>query len=580
MATGGGGDPRMRFVIEADNRASAEMERATADARALGGAARQAGQEYSRLSDEDLAKASAQFDLLYGTGTKAATATKDLGEAANLGALGIGRIRNELGTLTGRLTGTNTAIDRVAGALGGFAVGDPVMIAVLAGISALSLVWDSLGTKSDELADRLDKNMKRMRQSSIDAQLAVGDLQVARATTDQAAAARAVRDAIPVYDAKTGLQTNGSDIEALKRKLQEANADLAQWQANKAQLDYQTRNAADRNAAEQLAILVRSNNATHAERQRALALLKQDQAEVDALGTSQTDNVRRLALIRDVNTLDSALNPKGTSRAADSLAAARLRLTETDARRASDEFARSLPRFTTATDVYDEQQKNGPMRARGVAEGARREAAGSAAEDPATKALLKAYNDRNAAVAKANKAYLDAEKKHWLAVESVVMGSVDALVRGQISLGRAVLQAALAPEIMHLQALAAKHMALAAADFATGNVIGGAKETAGAAALTAGASLLAMFAQGSGGSGGGFGGGGGGGGGFGGGVGTFRPDSAGTDAGNVTIQLITKHPSSPDVVDSIVYQINRGNVLKRPPIPIPPTSGIQTPGAP
>lgn len=101
---------------------------------------------------------------------------------------------------------------------------------------------------------------------------------------------------------------------------------------------------------------------------------------------------------------------------------------------------------------------------------------------------------------------------------------------------------------------------------------------AGAAALTAGASLLGSFAQGGGGGGSGYGGGGGG---YGGGpgVGTFRPDSAGSGNGDLHLTLITQHPSSPNVVDSVVYQINRGNTLKRPPIPIPPTSGIQVVGS-
>ena len=56
----------------------------------------------------------------------------------------IGRLRQDLGSLIGRLTGTNLAVDRVGSALGAMAIGNVAIIGVLAGIAGIAFAYDKL----------------------------------------------------------------------------------------------------------------------------------------------------------------------------------------------------------------------------------------------------------------------------------------------------------------------------------------------------------------------------------------------------------------------------------------------------
>ena len=78
------------------------------------------------------------------------------GLAAGMHGLQLGRLRMELGTLLGRLSGTNTALDRMGGAIASMAVGDPMIIGVLAGLAALAAGYKFLTKDAHDAAKALD----------------------------------------------------------------------------------------------------------------------------------------------------------------------------------------------------------------------------------------------------------------------------------------------------------------------------------------------------------------------------------------------------------------------------------------
>jgi hypothetical protein len=76
---------------------------------------------------------------------------------------------------------------------------------------------------------------------------------------------------------------------------------------------------------------------------------------------------------------------------------------------------------------------------------------------------------------------------------------------------------------------------------------------------------------------GGGGGGSSGGGGGGGGAdpnGAFRPRTGTEGQGNVVINLLTQDPYGATKIQQVMYELNRAQVLGRPPVQIPPTTGI------
>lgn len=91
---------------------------------------------------------------------KFAKAMEAGGNAAGAHGLQLGRLRMELGTLVGRLTDTSTALDRMGGALGGMAIGDPLVIGALAGIAGIGMAYEAL-TKSTRDAAEAQKDLEK-----------------------------------------------------------------------------------------------------------------------------------------------------------------------------------------------------------------------------------------------------------------------------------------------------------------------------------------------------------------------------------------------------------------------------------
>lgn len=290
------GESAQQRVLSASERATQSQIRQAQQVQRL-------GREYDLLGSSDIAKASQWYDQMFGATTKVTAATEN-------SISGLGRLRYSMGSLAARATDTSPIVGRFAGVLGGFAVGNPWTLAILAGIAAVGYAWKTLGAQADDLATKVSDAMKKVHAETVSAQLAMGDLQLARAKADVQAAQSRLSAATPTYDAKTGLDVNAANRTGAAEALVAANAELFAAQQTKNQIDYQMSGDAYKNAADNLALLVHTNHATHEERQRAIATYRSDLTEIAALGKSQTDNVRRAQLIEQSETLKSALYPK------------------------------------------------------------------------------------------------------------------------------------------------------------------------------------------------------------------------------------------------------------------------------
>lgn len=221
-------------------------------------------------------------------------------------------------------------------------------------------------------------------------------------------------------------------------------------------------------------------------------------------------------------------------------------------------------------------------------------------EEQLTAMRVAAANERgervaNAEAQAAKKVNDEVQKAHdaqLKAIESNVRNTVNALTRGiqaeerarkeadpkkrqadmvkaEEELGRALLKAMLDPEVKHMEAMATKEFAMAAAA-GFFNPVDALRHAAAGAAYTAGAIAISEFEDlgggGSGGAGGGYGSSS---------QGTFTPATNDSSAGGgVTLNLITRNPYGRDSIQQTLFEIDRAGILKRQGINIPPTSGI------
>jgi hypothetical protein len=114
-----------------------------------------------------------QADMAADASRKAASAVQTVATAhgkAGVAAMGhglqLGRLRMELGTLLGRLTGTNTALDRMGGAIASMALGDPIVIGALAGVAALAAGYQFLTKNAREAEKALQDVRKRAAEAA------------------------------------------------------------------------------------------------------------------------------------------------------------------------------------------------------------------------------------------------------------------------------------------------------------------------------------------------------------------------------------------------------------------------------
>lgn len=145
------------------------------------------------------------------------------------------------------------------------------------------------------------------------------------------------------------------------------------------------------------------------------------------------------------------------------------------------------------------------------------------------------------------------------------------IIRSQDGLTKALKRAAIEPIVTWLEGTAAQELVAAARHAASLDFFGAARHAGVAAlAIAAGRRLAAMGGLGGGGgSAGGSGGGGG---------GTFTPSPAATGGGGTTINLYTRNPYGEDAIAETLYYTNRADILKKPPLQIPPTTGFSRNG--
>lgn len=154
--------------------------------------------------------------------------------------------------------------------------------------------------------------------------------------------------------------------------------------------------------------------------------------------------------------------------------------------------------------------------------------------------------------------------------EDVLNASLDAYVRGGESLQRVLIKMALDPIITELQGIAVRQAIKAAQHAAAFDFVGAAKHAAVAGLALGGARQVAQLGGGGGGAGGGAVGSAGGGGGS-----TFEPRSGGVGAGVVHLTLITRNPYGRDEIQNTLYELQRGGMLRLPPVQLPPTAKIE-----
>lgn len=88
----------------------------------------------------------------------------------NLTGLQVGQLRNELATLIGRLTGTNTAVDRVAGSLGGMALGEGAILGALLGVAALGMAYEKLTEQTRKLKKETEDAQEALHKLHVEQQ--------------------------------------------------------------------------------------------------------------------------------------------------------------------------------------------------------------------------------------------------------------------------------------------------------------------------------------------------------------------------------------------------------------------------
>lgn len=94
--------------------------------------------------------------------SKTGPALKLVADHGTKAHLSMGKLKQELQTLTRQVTGTNPVVTQLAGVLGEFALGGPLMMGVLGGVAALAFAYDKLTAstrKAREENEKLGKSL-------------------------------------------------------------------------------------------------------------------------------------------------------------------------------------------------------------------------------------------------------------------------------------------------------------------------------------------------------------------------------------------------------------------------------------
>jgi hypothetical protein len=386
-------------------------------------------------------------------------------EVAAVGAgAGLGRIRQGLTSLVAQMTGTIPVLDRIVSSMGGMALGTGVIVGVLAALAAVAAAYRFLTSDARAAAKAQDEALQKMVEwdkkrhvgaaGEFGENLAGGGQALVRETTTRSAVARAGS----VFGGGIGaladlwLDHTKTSYAANAQAIREGGAVLGE-ETTRTFLEQRGREAAT------LAENIKSNNATHAERLRAVELLKQDRTLMAQYKGAGVSGDLRSALGSQIEGLDSALNPDVKKIRADpSIARAAKEEDRTKAMIAAlDEEAAASDRMLAArrrgTDAAAKQEVEETVRLQlaqtGLAVGTARYAQverdirqtidnTAAVKDlnDADKEREKADKARDVAAKKANDEAIAEQKKQMQAVDSLFKSSFTTLFTDITSKGK------------------------------------------------------------------------------------------------------------------------------------------------
>jgi len=493
-------------------------------------------------------------------------------------SLSIGRLEMALASYAGKAVGANRVTELLATTMGRFALGSIWITGILIGASGVVWAYDKLtdaSRKVEEASDKAIASIEKMLHlkslgAGADLQDQVSDINkqinvlAARLQTARDAAKK--QESSPFGEGKTTVADIEADIQGLRKTRDAAVAEItdirvkADWAAASALFDAEKaagvfpeldkkkgksgERADDKWEKAQLANAERGGAA--ATEAIARALDEQDKLRKRAAETEEKDGERAFAMtsVMSSKTLDLVLAREN-------------KVFEIEKNHANREYLKQL----------DEIQKL------------------QISEDEKTKLIVLAAQERDAAVnvarakqqtkeeAGAAKALALEERKAAKRL-AIIRGNIDRIVNAEGSVVQTLKRIALEPVVSELESIAAKEAVKALEAAASFNFPGAALHTAAAAAAIVAAHEVAGWAGGSS-SGGSSGSAGGAGSGGSQGGGTFEPRTGAQGAGSVTINLITRNPYGRDQVQQVMWEINRAGILNRPPVEIPPTTGIQ-----
>jgi len=273
------------------------------------------GAQYSQLTSGELSNAVAWFDKMYGPAKKVAEVQGEMGAASGLAVGGIGRLRQSFASLAAQATGTSPMLDRIITTLGAFGAGNVVVIGVLAGITGVAYAIHELSGVSEQS----EKALAALRGEIEKDGDALGTLSVKAAAAESALAKHllgmsgSLKELLSTTNLKAlaegalGFITGGAGGGGAGY-FASLGASVGQGAADQTKADQD----AQRKRADALSTLIRDNNASKAERARALGDLRKDQAELLALRGKFDDTsvARRLDLSGQVRELTDAFTEK------------------------------------------------------------------------------------------------------------------------------------------------------------------------------------------------------------------------------------------------------------------------------
>lgn len=270
------------------------------------------------------------------------------GKAATRASVGINTLRSSMTSLAQQALQTAPGVAQVTGVLGSMALGSAATVGIMAGIAAIGLAWNKLTADAKRLKEetqaaiaKLDELAKRRLEGpagSTPSDVGKTSADIARLQQELAAEQASKAFAESAAGKKSGLdpgvytariESTRADIERLKGLVKAGEQSITEAYRDAARQNTAT-------YASDLAALINANRSSATLRQEALALIKQNSAEIANLeGGGPAGYARRAELIAQNKQLSDSLNPPKEA-AKDAR----------DAAKAMNEWADAQARFT------------------------------------------------------------------------------------------------------------------------------------------------------------------------------------------------------------------------------------------